>query len=555
MALTTMPAIWMTNLINWVAGNPAWSVAILLVPALLAASFAPRLRRRAGYRWALAIVSGAGILLYAQVVVSNCRAPQFDDHIEPQVAAVGYLLMNGVPIYQPPGAAVQYTMVYGPFTYLSVDAYYWLMGPSIFAAKLSGAVSALAGVALLLWALKRIGTWWTALACTGLATALYYTFGTQSFWCRADSHEVFMVSLGLLALTLVNPWAAAALVGISAGICINLKFTAAAYYLPIGTAFILRYRRAGPAALAVAVSIAAAAAPFLLPAISLENYLAWVREVSHHPLSAIELRNTLSFAGWMAGLLLILGFPSIWSKGASEARAVREWYWTAAGLGGAMLITLPFASKEGAGSHHLMPLVPILMWLVARAWSIGNSKEPTEAAPRLTMRHLLVVPVLVVSMFYAGAGGYVIGTNPWTYNRLFVALLIDLRRIQDATSGHTVEMGVGGDQSYFLTNERPVLVFAGNPYHLDAAAAMDSAEAQDGLPAATADLCRSGLADFVLIPRGDAPFTMASWYPGHAPVFSPEFVRAFHDNYRIRFSSIFFDVYGRKPIASADLAH
>jgi hypothetical protein len=552
MTLASIPVTWAIGLFHWIVEHPAWSVAILLVPAALVGWTCRRPPWYPIYRWVLAAISVLAILFYAYVGVTYCQSPQFHDHIEPQVATVSYLLLQGKPVYLPPTAADQYSMLYGPFTYIWVAGYYWLMGPSIFTAKVSGVASGLAGVALLLAALKRSGSWWTALPCTALATTLYYCFEVESLWCRSDSHEVLLISLSVFALTLANPWLAAVLIGVSAGINVNVKVTALFYFFPIVTAFILRYRRWGPAALAAAVAIVVAATPFLFPEISPVNYLAWLRAASHHPLDWEDFRNTFSFAGWMVAMLLILGMPSIWSNRSADPQATRDWWKIAAALGVAIVFTLPFASKNGAGPHHLMPLVPILVWLVVRSWSIENSTDSPPVQPRLAMRHLLILPIAIVAIIYAGACGYAISSGLRKSALICRAVVSDEEMILDSFPDRTIEMGVGGDRTYGLTYVRPVLVFAGNPYHLDPAAAMDSAEAQHGLPAATADLCRSGLADIVLIPSGERPFTYLSWYPGKPPVFSPQFVQAFADNYHVGSTSLFFDIYVRNSITNPD---
>ncbi|MGA3067936.1 MAG: hypothetical protein ABSF29_13920, partial [Tepidisphaeraceae bacterium] len=449
-------------------------------------------------------------------------------------------------------SAPQYSLVYGPFTYIWAAAHYGALGPSIFAAKLTGCVSSLASLAILLAALKRDGNWRVALPCVALAATIYVSFGVQSFWCRPDGHDCFLVALSIFALTLANPWIAAILIGISAGVGVNLKLTAAAYFLPIGTAFILRYRRPGAAGFALALAIATAAGPFLLPEISLTNYFAWLQSVESHPLSWGELLDSLQCAGWMLGILLVLGMAPIASTPRGEASAIRQWCWTAAALVAAIALTLPIAGKQGAGRHHLIPLTPMLVWLVARSWSMAPAGE---SPPRWRLRHWLIVPVLIVALIFSADACFSITNYIRQGEPTNRAIVADLGLIMDELPGRTIEMGVGGNRTYPVTFARPVLVFAGNPYHLDPASAMDVAKARQSLPAATADLCRSGLADFVLIPKGDAPFSLRSGFTPHPAVFSAEFVGAFRDHYQLRFRSAYFDIYGRYTIPRSTTWH
>jgi hypothetical protein len=186
--------------------------------------------------------------------------------------------------------------------------------------------------------------------------------------------------------------------------------------------------------------------------------------------------------------------------------------------------------------------------LLARAWSMENGSESPQERPRLAMRHLLILPIAVVSIIYAGWNGSNLAQNIRAFKPISIAIIADLNDIMHHFPGRTIEMGVGRDASYPYTYGRPVLVFAGNPYNLDVAVAMESAEDQHGLPEATVGLCRSGLADLVLIPRGDSPFTIINWFPGARPVFSDEFRQAFQQNYERRYHSNFYDIYERKSL-------
>ena len=315
---------------EWVADYPVlWLAA--LVAAALVAGFVLRgvgVKNRREYGWALGAVSGGLIVLYACFVIEYALSPAFSDHVEPQIAAVSCLFMRGKALYPAPTAAEQYALPYGPYTYLWTAGYCWLMGPSILAVKASTAVSALAGVGFLLAACWRVAGRWAGLACTALATVVFLAFRAGSFWCRPDSHQLFLMSLNVFALTLSNPWWAALVLGAAAGIDVNMKINAAAYTIPIATAFYLRHRKWRPLILAGVVAAAVAIAPFSLPEISLQNYQEWMRLASRHPFAG-ELPASLVFAGWLAGLCLLGSLPSIWSGQSDDSRR-RDWWMTAA---------------------------------------------------------------------------------------------------------------------------------------------------------------------------------------------------------------------------------
>jgi hypothetical protein len=552
-ALASIPpsVAWALDVLNWVVQNPGISVGILLGPTLLVGWLCSREqpRLRPIYAWVLASISILGILHYAYVALTYCREASFIDHCEPQVACASYLLLHGKPIYLPPTGPDIYSLQYGPYTYIWVTAYYLLLNPSIFAAKLAGVVSGLGGVAFLLAALKRIGSWWAACFCTFLAVTLYFRFDLQSLWCRPDSHQILLICVSLFALTLDNAWLSAALIGISAGISFDLKIHSLVCFLPIVIEFYFRFRRSPAALLGIVLATAAAAAPFLLPGISLSNYVKSLLVATRHPLDPDPFDQTILYAAWMLGILLILGIPSVWSKRVENPQKARQWSWSAAALGAAFLITLPFASKTGAGGRHLMPLVPILAWLLAQSWSIERPAESASAPSALAIRHWLIVPIFLVAAVYNASVGYTLITYLHERDPVDREIIADVQRITDFAGDRSVEMGVGGDSDYGLTFVHPLLVFEGNPYHIEPCAAMDIAEADHGLPQATTDLCRSGLAEFVLIPVSDPPFSIPNHYPGHKPLFSSKFIEAFEQNYHLRLRSTFFDVYQRNLIS------
>jgi hypothetical protein len=529
--------------LKWVVAHPAISLVTLLAAVLTLGFLFPRARPklRREYGWALAAASAAVIVLYANVVFQNLLSPQFADHVEPQVAAVSDLLLNGKPLYPAPGAAEQYSLPYGPYSYLWVAGYYWIMGPSITAAKASSTVSALAGVALLLAACWRVAGWRAGLACAALSTAIYYRFNSMSYWCRADTHQIFLISLSVFALTLSNPWWAAILIGAAAGVDLNMKINSAVYAIPLATAFYLRHHKLAPLFVAGVIAAVVAAAPFASPAISLPNYLAWLRLASRHPF-AVELPDTLAFSGWLAGLLLLIGLPCLYA-GQTDKEKRRDWWTTAAAMGMAIVLTIPVAAKRGAGAHHLLPLVPFVCWLIAWAWSIAPA-----ASPVINWRHIILLPIALMTLIYGADLGIGFASEIRTNAPSVRMVAADLENAMDRSPDRTIMMGVGSDANYWFTYMRPVLVFAGNPYPLDPAAAMDSSEDQNGLPQATTDLWKSSMPDYILIPKGDQPFTLWDWYHPDRPVFSQDFVRAFRKYYAPHFRARFFDVYVRKTL-------
>jgi hypothetical protein len=132
----------------------------------------------------------------------------------------------------------------------------------------------------------------------------------------------------------------------------------------------------------------------------------------------------------------------------------------------------------------------------------------------------------------------------------------ELRRLLQDYRAATVLMGVGEDPRSSTLMSRHEMVFAGHPIGIDSAALMDYRRA--GLPEPNLDKLESDLQQRTqreivwIVPRGE-PFSAGNFYDDK-PLFSDEFRRAFHKEYRVAERTAFFDVYrraGGEPEAGA----
>jgi hypothetical protein len=70
---------------------------------------------------------------------------------------------------------------------------------------------------------------------------------------------------------------------------------------------------------------------------------------------------------------------------------------------------------------------------------------------------------------------------------------------------------------------------------------------ENGLSSKGREVISKKLADVWLIPHGDQPFTIRSFYPPSPELFDDAFRASFAENYQRVGSSRFFDVYQAKP--------
>ncbi len=137
----------------------------------------------------------------------------------------------------------------------------------------------------------------------------------------------------------------------------------------------------------------------------------------------------------------------------------------------------------------------------------------------------------------------------------------DLESLMATHPGETMEMGYGDLKSYYdpqyqLTYYRPVLVFAGNPYTIDAVALFDFQLSGLALPDSTITYLKSCKTRIWLVAKNSPPFSMVTVYtlidarvlPG-ALLFSDAFREVFFDRYRKQGSSRYFDVWECTPSA------
>jgi hypothetical protein len=112
-----------------------------------------------------------------------------------------------------------------------------------------------------------------------------------------------------------------------------------------------------------------------------------------------------------------------------------------------------------------------------------------------------------------------------------VAARAELSAALDRHRGETVAVGYAGSRLYPVSFLRPVAVYRGNPYVYDGAAFMDLQYAKSGLRPPALELLAECRIDVWLIPAGERPFSMPSYYDGK-PAFPPAVVDAFRTAYR-----------------------
>ncbi len=541
------------------AGHPLVLTLASLAAAWLVCRVASRGRRLTWTGPALSIISAAALVVYAGVVVFYATDPHYFDAAEPTVTAIGWLFKTGQPIHHAVDSAERYAHIYGPVTYIAHGVALAMFGPRIEVSKWVGGSTALLSLVLIVVALRPHVGVRRAAVLAGLTALLMLGFRNYSFWTRPEPLLTFCVSAGLVAAVRGKGYVAGGVLGVFAGLLLNLKLTGALYSLPL---FVILLRRIGWRQTFVSGAVASVVAvlPFvMLPDGSLANYWAWFRLSAGNGLTRDLFTRNLEWAAYFLLPLLLAAYAARRMSAGSEDPASEDprdassseagssdpafistdWRlvtWTTVATAGLVVIA---GSKPGAGPYHLLPLLPVIAFLVAQRMG-RQAPENTSVGVQLALVSFVVVAVAIAFVQQVQFVTTMEGRRG----------LHEIRDIEAFVEQHpgVVQMGYGVDDP--MTYERPVLVFRSNVYLLDAPAVGEHQLAGVVIPAATLDALRQCRVNYWLIPKGEAPFTGRNLYPAvfQQPLFPEEFQRVFHETHTLTTSTEYFDAWQCHPI-------
>jgi hypothetical protein len=491
--------------------HPALALALLFVLAVAAGRFAtaatPRPRAigaRARDAAALAILAA-----FAALVAWYWAQPAYFDHAEPTIPAVSAVFSAGRPLYPAIEAPERYAHIYGPVLFLVHAAAQWLLGASIATSKAPGALAILGSLAACYGLYRRNAGASAALAATAACALVFSAFGNAAYWTRSDPLLVGCVVAGLAAVRLKDSRAAGVALGVSAGIALDLKFTGPLYFLPV---LAMAFASHGWRAVLVAALVAApvAAAPFLLPGVSFENYLDYVELSAGNGLVPAKVRQNIEWAVFMAAPVIAVAV-----RGRRDLDAVRGLRTCLVATAAALGLVAVAAAKPGGGPLHLLPFVPVLAFAYIRAGGAG----PAVPARALTAAFACVTLLIAIP-------DQLLVVRTVSGRNLQVAIT-DIHAFAGGHPGRRIAVGYAGTS--YLSHARVEAVFLTRDYLLDAPAVQEHQLSGLPLPGSTLhaiDRCR---VEYWLIPRGGDPFVVPSAYAPNGPpqVFPDRFIETF----------------------------
>lgn len=478
---------------------------VLLAPSLLLLRL-PALRAEVATRRLYSSCGAAGVIVFVTLCALNVSRPGFLWHDEPNILSISAAYLHGEPLYHARHAGTLYSLLYGPSTFLAYSALLRFFPQSMTAIRLSGLAVNLANLAFIYLTLRWSVTWRAALALLPIAIAYLLLSASHLFGVRGDALLILCFTSSLFFVEAFDALPAAIVSGVACGFAVDFKITV----VPVVCLLLaMLYRKSGRVATGIAalLSFAVAGGMFLLPGVSLKNYLVWLRLSEHQGFlmqafaASIVAAAFLVVPGWLLRLQIDSGSRK--REATISGAGVRALYVVA--LCGCLFA----GSKSGAGPWHLGTMLPFLMLWTAK--TSARCRVDTEYRGRLVVSsEQMLGAIAIAALCVCGRWGYrdmrIIHPSDISLERAKEgARSAELDRILRQYSGRNVAMGYGADAGSAQSADRYKLALAGQTYFIDENAVVESVRAGD--PIASALVQRIvGCQDVWLIPHGSEPF-------------------------------------------------
>ncbi len=490
------------------------------------------------------------IICFVSLVVLNTTNNAFVDHVEGNVTAVSWLLQTGnYPLYHSVDSTEYYNLFFGPAFYLIEILFLKVSNPSIYAAKFPISLALILSIFFLFLLVYKLVNFQMAIITTAYITLVIICFGNLYgnviFKIRPDS-LILMLTCLLTLIIVTKPGKSSIVAAIlTIAICVNLKFTSIIYFLPL---LYVIYSQQGFFSLLISLFGATflTLLPFVHPKISLFNYLAWIKIISNHGLDINLIKESLIWALYLVFPLIILIFQ-LYLLNTNELKKIffSKYRYHLLLLSVSILIISLATAKPGSGKHHLIPFIPSILYIyilfLRKTFSVYSSyKKRKSNLIRSNIAYLISALVFIFTFYHGGVKGVILWEKISISGSKIVA---DIEKIIERYPNTNIEMGYGENTGYPLTYYRPILVFHGNPYLIDANALMDMRKAGIDINNKTIEVLDSCSTKIWLIPKDNQPFAQPSYYDNSPPLFNKKFKQVFFNKYRLQEQSEFFDLW------------
>lgn len=478
------------------------------------------------FLWAF---SGMGLIL--AVAYTYLNWPGFGEQGIVTFTTVSWLLAQDQPLYTAIDAAERYSLQHGPLIYLLISWSMKFFGPSTFSAKLPGVLFftfslLFSGV----WLFKRLRLRQAAFL-FGLE-CWFFSHWQYQYYSRPDSLLLLLLTIMMLFIVIkLKSHLQLLLLAFLCGLLINLKAHAVLYALPLFPLLwqqhLLTLKNILPY---TGLSLVTALLPFLHPAISFSNYLFWLNSSLLHNYSLQNFLPKLLIILILSLIIICLSFISEINLSGFYKKH-RGFLIT---LFFSMLTVSSIASKSGSGTNHLIPFIPMIIYIMVLILNYPDKREPATSQNKF----FLPVTVLTLLLLVITVGG---GKRELSFLQKMSSnshqnILTEYYAIEDAYQGKTIAVGDGEAPTYIPYRDLiPLPVFKGNPFLIDAVALGDMNASGIPLPEKTLQALKEGKIQVWLIPSNHSPFKTGAY--------GAEFQKKFCDNYVLIESRHFFDIW------------
>ena len=481
----------------------------------------------------------AALLCFFFALYYYGTAPGYLDHVEPGLTLLSWGLINGQPLYTLPDSLDYSVNTYGPAHYIVQSIILTLIEPSIANSKII--ILSASGFAVLLFGIHIWRRYGYPLMVIGvvLLTAIILRQAPSSFSVRPDLLILLLITVAVVVKDFdrAGVYWPVLLVAVCIGIAVNVKIYAPVFFFPILILLVLgrktRLDRIRVCVIVGTVTTVVAGLPFLSSNISVIAYLkttyelVTVRERSFD--SILPLVKNLAIYLSPVVLLLFLN-PIAHSK---TGRKNLIYFFSLLLVSFAIMYP---ASMPGAGRHHLIPMAPIAADLYVRM-----TKETFKHAAKLGHSYVYLILPLAILLISVPSQKRLFRQVTYLHNST-VPNEIEKLLIQQKNA--IVMMGYGDNfESYKLSYFEPMLVFAGNPTRMSALSLMELHASGIKPPNNLDKLLSRCNAHIWLIPKGEIPFKIASYYDGKKMVYSDNFRRNFLSFYHNTGDTRSFDIW------------
>ncbi|MGB7522109.1 MAG: glycosyltransferase family 39 protein, partial [Spirulinaceae cyanobacterium] len=423
------------------------------------------------------------IIGFVALVVLNTFNNTLIDHTEGHLPTVAWLLQtDNYPLYHSIDSAKRYSLIYGPVLYLTQALFLHILSPSILAAKVPISLALILSIFFLFLLVYKLIDLQTSVVTTTYIILVIICFGNLYgnilFQIRSDS-LILMLTCLLTLITAVKPGKSTIVAAIiTIGLCLNLKFTSIIYFLPL---LYLIYNQQGISSVLVSLGGASLLSllPFIHSQISLLNYLAWIKIISNHGLDFKQLEKNVVWALYLLFPFILLIFQ-LYCLNISEFKKTIVKYRDYLLLLLVSILLISFiAAKPGSGIHHLLPFIPSILYvyihfLKKTLFIYSNHKKKKSTSFKVNILHLMLAVIFTLTFYHGGIKGVLLWEK---FNTSGSAIIADIEKVIDRYPNTNIEMGYGENKGYPFTYYRPILVFHGNPYLIDANVLMDMRKA------------------------------------------------------------------------------